>query len=157
MIQHQILTTNLNKRGMADSNENLHSDIENVRVKTKHFLKWYEEIRVHLEHVTQRTQSFQKRLRFVLQTANCKTIVSDIQCLHFLNNIHSEAKLLLRLKVDNFILIYHSILPTVKKTFIWDQKKRIQIFLLYIPSILFRDHTFDRKFRVLRFETTHLT
>ena len=39
MIQHQILTTNLNKRGMADSNKNLHSDIENVMVKTKHFLK----------------------------------------------------------------------------------------------------------------------
>lgn len=69
MIQHQILTTNLNKRGKADSNENSHSDIVNVRVKTKHFLKWYEEIRVHLEHVTQRTQSFQKRLRFLLQTA----------------------------------------------------------------------------------------
>ena len=152
MIQHQILTTNLNKRGMADSNKNSHSDIENVRVKTKHFLKWYEEIRVHLEHVIQRTQSFQK-----ICTANCKTIVSDIQCLHFLNNIHSKAKLLLRLKVDNFILIYHQILPTVKKTFIWDQKKRIQIFLLYLPSILFRDHTFDRKFRVLRFKTTHLT
>lgn len=29
---------------------------------------------------------------FKICTANCKTIVSDIQCLHFLNNIHSEAK-----------------------------------------------------------------